>query len=169
MLPRHRNVTAMPPTGSLMNSRLTRHRVVLQTDDAGRSRSETRHAGLLRLTDRTPTAPVGGAPIGRRLLPPENPRRDDPRLEALRLIARRMKKLPWTPALFALLLDELYVDDLFVKIVGDPDAIPPRDYARAVAVAIVLRHSWRPDDLEAVADRLGVFNAQRKRHTRTRA
>lgn len=94
---------------------------------------------------------------------------DDPRLDALRLIARRMKKLPWTPALFALLLDELYIDDLFVKIIGDPDAIPPRDYARAVAVAIVLRHSWRPDDLEAVADRLGVTHARRNRHTRTHA
>jgi len=61
---------------------------------------------------------------------------DDPRLEALRLIAGRLKKLSWTPALFALLLDELYVDDLFTTVVGDPDAIPPRGYAHAVAVAI---------------------------------
>ena len=38
---------------------------------------------------------------------------DDPRLAALRRIALRMKKMSWTPALFALLLDELYVDDLF--------------------------------------------------------
>jgi len=94
---------------------------------------------------------------------------DDPRLEAIRLIAGRLKKLSWTPALFALLLDELYVDDLFTNVVGDPDAIPPRDYARAVAVALVLRHSWRPDDLDAVADRLGVINARRERHPRTRA
>jgi hypothetical protein len=85
------------------------------------------------------------------------------------LIAWQLKKLSWTPALFALLLDELYVDDLFTTVVGDPDAIPPRGYAHAVAVAIVLRHSWRPDDLEAVVDRLGAIGARRTRSPGIRA
>ena len=81
---------------------------------------------------------------------------DPHRIKVLRLIARRVKTLSWTPALLALLLDELYVDDLFTDVVGDPDTIPPHGYASAVAVAIALRHSWRFDDLAAIADRLGV-------------
>ena len=72
-----------------------------------------------------------------------------------------MKNLSWTPALFALLLDELYADDLFTELVGDPDAIRPRGYAHAVAVAIALRHSWRPDDLQAVVGRLDIDQVRR--------
>lgn len=83
-------------------------------------------------------------------------------MKVLRLIARRVKTLSWTPALLALLLDELYVDDLFTEVVGDPDAIPPHRYAHAVAVAIALRHSWQPNDLEAIADRLGVLRKRPK-------
>jgi hypothetical protein len=81
--------------------------------------------------------------------------KDDPRVEALRRIARQLKTLTWSPELLALLLDELYVDDLFTEVVGSPDTIPPQESASAVAVAIALRHSWRPDDLAAVARRLG--------------
>jgi len=87
---------------------------------------------------------------------------DAHRVKALRRIAGRLKRLSWTPALLALLLDELYVDDLYTDLVGDPDTIPPHDYASAVAVAIALRHSWRPDDLEAIADRLGVLRERPK-------
>ncbi len=81
--------------------------------------------------------------------------KDDPRVHALRLIARRLKTLTWSPELLALLLEELYVDDLFTEVVGDPDTIPPQGSASAVAIAIALRHSWRPDHLAAVARRLG--------------
>ena len=80
---------------------------------------------------------------------------NDPRVEALRRIARQLKTLTWSPDLLALLLDELYVDELFTEVVGDPVTIPPQESASAVAVAIALRHSWRPDDLAAVARRLG--------------
>lgn len=91
------------------------------------------------------------------------PRPEDAhRIKVLRLIARRVKTLSWTPALLALLLDELYVDDLYTDVVGDPETIPPHGYASAVAVAIALRHSWQPNDLAAIADRLGVL---RKRPT----
>ena len=80
---------------------------------------------------------------------------DDPRVDALRRITRQLKTLTWSRELLALLLDELYVDELFTEVVGDPDTIPPQESASAVAVAIALRHSWRPDDLAAVARRLG--------------
>lgn len=87
---------------------------------------------------------------------------DDPRIQALRLIARQLRTLSWSPALLALLLDELYVDDLFTDVVGDPDTIPPHGYASAVAVAIALRHSWQPNVLAAIADRLGVLRKRPK-------
>jgi hypothetical protein len=90
--------------------------------------------------------------------------KDDPRVQALRLLARQLKTLSWSPALLELLLDELYVDDLFMDVVGNPDTIPVNGYAHAVAVAIALRHSWRPDDLAAAARRLvGVMGAREKR------
>ena len=80
---------------------------------------------------------------------------NDPRVDALRRITRQLKTLTWSRELLALLLDELYVDDLFIDVVGNPDTIPANGYAHAVAVAIALRHSWQPDDLAAVAARLG--------------
>ena len=78
------------------------------------------------------------------------------RPKALRLIAERTTGLPWTNDLLTLLLDELYVEDLFTVLVGPPHRLPASRYAQAVAVAIALRHSWRPDDLADVAQRLGV-------------
>jgi hypothetical protein len=90
--------------------------------------------------------------------------KDDPRVEALRRIARQLKTLTWSPELLALLLDELYVDDLFTAVVGSLDKILPEESASAVALAIALRHSWRPDDLAAVAGRLG--NVKGARETR---
>ena len=88
--------------------------------------------------------------------------KDDPRIQALRLIARQLKTLTWSPELLALLLDELYVDDLFTEVVGSPDTIPPQESASAVAIAIALRHSWRPDDLAAVARQLGAVMGARE-------
>ena len=112
----------------------------------------------------TPTAGrATRASDDRRPCPASGRSLDDPRLEALRVVVRQMKTMSWTPALFALVLDELYADDLFTELVGDPNAIPQRGYAHAVAVAIALRHSWRLDDLQAVAGRLGIVQALRKR------
>ena len=78
------------------------------------------------------------------------------RSKALRLIAESTTGLPWTNDLLTLLLDELYVDDFFTVLVGPPHRLPVSLYAQAVAMAIALRHSWRPDDLADVAQRLGV-------------
>jgi hypothetical protein len=64
--------------------------------------------------------------------------------------------LKWNRALFLVVLDELYVDDLFVDIVGDPEKLSPARYPQAVAVAIALRHSWRPDDLGEIVRALDL-------------
>jgi hypothetical protein len=80
----------------------------------------------------------------------------DVRPRAVRLIAARTQTLRWSPALLALVLEELAIDDLFVELLGTARTIPRHRYAQAVAVAIALRHSWRPDSLASVANRLGL-------------
>jgi hypothetical protein len=82
--------------------------------------------------------------------------RANSRIPALRELARRLTGLKWNGALFSLLLEELYIDDLFIDIVGKPEDIPPARYPQAAAMAIVLRHSWREDDLAETEARLGV-------------
>jgi hypothetical protein len=80
--------------------------------------------------------------------------RADSRIPVLRKLARRLDGLKWTRALFLLLLDELYVSDEFDEILGTPENIPPARYPQAVAMAIALRHGWRPDDLHGVVKAL---------------
>jgi hypothetical protein len=74
----------------------------------------------------------------------------------LRYIADRTKDLRWSPTLLQLVLDELHIEDLFVDLVGDPRSVAVRRYPQAIAVALALRHSWRPDDLARVRRRLAV-------------
>ncbi len=78
------------------------------------------------------------------------------------------------------LVEELYVDDGIEELLGKaPGRLQVRQYPRAVAVALILRHSWRADDLACILERLGMtrgpFTAEtkvaqgsrrRKRHVR---
>jgi hypothetical protein len=55
------------------------------------------------------------------------------------------------------LLEELYADDGLEKLLGNsPSELQVRQYPQAVALALVLRHSWRADDLACILARLGV-------------
>jgi len=55
------------------------------------------------------------------------------------------------------LLEELYVDDGLEELLGTArDRLRVRQYPQAVAVALILRHSWRADDLACILARLGV-------------
>jgi len=85
--------------------------------------------------------------------------RAESRIPALKEFARRAANVKWTRALFLLLLDELFIGDEFDEIVGDPERISPSLYPQAVAIAIALRHSWRPDDLARTVKRLGLRRA----------
>ena len=68
--------------------------------------------------------------------------------------------LRWSPLLLEVLMQELYVDDEIAQILGTaPRRLPRREYAQAVAVALVLRHSWRPDDFDYILERLGLIDA----------
>ena len=78
------------------------------------------------------------------------------RPRAMRLIAARTRHLAWSRALVSLLLNELQTDDLFTEIVGAPNRITPSRFPQAVAIALLLRHSWRQVDLTQIARRLGI-------------
>ena len=75
------------------------------------------------------------------------------RIRTLRRLAARVENLRWSPRLLFLVLEELNVDDGFVDLLGPSERLPVRRYPQATAVAIALRHSWRPDDLSRVARR----------------
>ena len=75
---------------------------------------------------------------------------------ALADFARAARGLKWTKSLFLLLLDELYVGDEFDQIIGPPELLAAGRYPGALAFAIALRHSWRPDDLAAITTALAV-------------
>jgi len=78
------------------------------------------------------------------------------RPRAMRLIAARTRDLAWSRALVSLLLDELQPDDLFTTLVGASNRIEPSQFPQAVAIALLLRHSWRQVDLTRIASRLGI-------------
>jgi hypothetical protein len=69
--------------------------------------------------------------------------------------------MKWSATLFEALLEEFHLDDLFVDLVGDPQSLSSSHYPRAVAVALALRHSWRPDDLSDLVSRLGISGRRR--------
>lgn len=83
-------------------------------------------------------------------------RRDD-RPEALRAAVHSTKGLRWSPSLLELLIEELYIDESIETLLGEhPRVLPTRRYPEAIAVALILRHSWRADDLACIVERLGL-------------
>ena len=61
----------------------------------------------------------------------------------------RTRDLSWSRELIDLLLEELHVSDEFDDLI---DRIPPAqiNYPQLVAFALVLRHSWFPEDLARI-------------------
>jgi hypothetical protein len=95
--------------------------------------------------------------------------RDDDRFEDLRALALSAHGLTWSRALLDALLDEPHVSDDFDVLVGRVAHLPTSHYPRLVAIALLLRHSWCPEDLERTATRLGLLPAtSTPSHTTTR-
>ena len=68
----------------------------------------------------------------------------------------RTGDLRWSRELIDLLLDELHVGDEFDDLIG---RIPPSaqvNYPQLVALALVLRHSWFPEDLARIMEEPGL-------------
>src|SRR5262245_2310059 len=82
--------------------------------------------------------------------------REELRPRALRLLAARTTKLPWSRALLKLVVRELYPDDLFAELIGNLDRVPRRRWPQVIALAVALRHSWRQDGLTRIVRSLHV-------------
>ena len=66
------------------------------------------------------------------------------------------RDLRWSRELIDLLLDELHVSDEFDDLIG---RVPPSaqvNYPQLVALALVLRHSWYPEDLARIIAEPGL-------------
>ena len=85
--------------------------------------------------------------------------REELRPRALRLLAARTTKLPWSRALLKLVVHELYPDDLFSELIGNLDRVPRRRWPQVIALAVALRHSWRQDGLTQLARLLRITTA----------
>ena len=83
--------------------------------------------------------------------------RRDGRLKSIRAAVSATRELRWNGPLIETILEELHVDDHFEELLGRATGnLRPGQYAQAIAVALILRHSWHPDDLACMLKRLKV-------------
>jgi len=81
--------------------------------------------------------------------------RRDTRPASVRAAVSATKGIRWTRPLIEAVLEELYVDDHFEELLGRaPGDLRPGQYAQAITVALILRHSWHPNDLACMLKRL---------------
>lgn len=73
-------------------------------------------------------------------------------------LADGMHGLSWTHELLSALLEELHITEEFEQLAGSTPTNPKRDAARLLALALFLRHSWDPADLDVMVDRV-LFRA----------
>lgn len=66
------------------------------------------------------------------------------------------KALRWSPELMEVLLEELCVDEWLDEHFGRAGTVSLSKVPRVLAAAVILRHSWHPDDLDDVLRRLGI-------------
>ena len=101
--------------------------------------------------------------LSRTSLRPSTTRRDD--LADWRRLTRplilndflgRARDLCWSRELIDLLLDELHVSDEFDDLIGRVPPSAPVNYPQLLALALVLRHSWFPEDLTRIIAETGV-------------
>jgi hypothetical protein len=68
----------------------------------------------------------------------------------------RTRNLGWSRELIDLLLDELHVSDEFDDLIGLLPPTAQANYPQLVAIALVLRHSWFPEDLARIIAEPGL-------------
>ena len=78
------------------------------------------------------------------------------RLDDLRVLAEGASGLALSRGLLHALLEELHISDDFDVLVGRVAHLPASQYPRLLAIALLLRHSWCPQDLARTATRLGL-------------
>jgi hypothetical protein len=81
--------------------------------------------------------------------------RQEVRPRILRRAVAETASLPWSPALLELLLDELSAYEGLEELLGSHvRRFQKRQYPQAIAMALLLRHSWLADDLAWMLERL---------------
>jgi len=78
------------------------------------------------------------------------------RLNDLRVLAEGASGLALSRGLLQALLEELHISDDLDVLVGRVARQPASQYPRLLAIALLLRHSWCPQDLARTATRLGL-------------
>jgi hypothetical protein len=87
--------------------------------------------------------------------------RREVRPRILRRAVAETNSLSWSPALLELLLDELYVYEGLEELLGiRVRRLQRREYPQAIAMALLLRHSWLADDLAWMLERLGLSSGK---------
>ncbi len=71
----------------------------------------------------------------------------------------RTRDLCWSRELIDLLLDELHVSDEFDDLIGRVPSTAQVNYPQLIALALVLRHSWFPEDLARIIADAGLSPA----------
>lgn len=94
------------------------------------------------------------------------------RLAVLRELAHGAQGLTLSRRLLNALLEELHISDDFDVLVGPVARVPASQYPRLLAIALLLRHSWCPQDLSRTAARIalsvGPLEAERNLKSRDR-
>ncbi len=78
------------------------------------------------------------------------------RLDVLRDLAEGAGGLALSRRLLNLLLEELHISDDFDVLVGPLGRLPASQFPRLLAIALLLRHSWCPQDLARTVTRIGL-------------
>ena len=78
------------------------------------------------------------------------------RLAVLRELADGAHGLTLSRRLLNALLEELHLSDDFDVLVGPVARLPASQYPRLLAIALLLRHSWCPQDLARTAARIAL-------------
>ena len=78
------------------------------------------------------------------------------RLDDLRVLAEGATGLALSRGLLHALLEELHISDDFDALVGPVARQGASQYPRLLAIALLLRHSWCPQDLARTTTRLGL-------------
>lgn len=107
---------------------------------------------VIGFVQRSSSLRVQAAPVHRPTA--DRPHGRHSRRRLVQLAFRHTTGLCWSPSLFLTLVEELHVGDELADLVGDLSSLAPTEYPQAIAMALVLRHSWRVDDLDDLMRRL---------------
>ena len=81
------------------------------------------------------------------------------RPQILHQLVEQSNDLPWSSRLITLLLSELHAGDEFYDLVDSAEQPATQKYPQLIAIALLLRHSWFPEDLADTAVWLGLTSS----------